>query len=56
MSGCFGNHPVDRHLEGQLNRHLDEEDRQQMKCEQCINYDSILCNICDGDKYYKEEE
>jgi hypothetical protein len=26
MAGCFGNHPIDRWMEGQLNRYLDSQD------------------------------
>jgi hypothetical protein len=25
MAGCFGNHPVDRYLEGQLNNYINSE-------------------------------
>ena len=53
MAGIFGNHWVDRHLEGQLNRHLDEQDK--VFCEHCQNEfdindaddgDSPRCVVC----------
>ncbi len=37
MAGCFGNHPVDKHLEGELNRHLSKEDE----------YDKYVEKVCD---------
>ena len=33
MAGCFGNSPYDRHLEGQLNAHLNEEAQWQNYCD-----------------------
>ena len=29
MAGCFGNHPYDRYLEGQLNQHLAQYDTHE---------------------------
>lgn len=37
MGGCFGNSPVDRYLENQLYRQLDEEDRYSAQIEIKIN-------------------
>jgi len=63
MGGCFGNHPVDRYLENQLNRHLDEEEEAIQRCEKCVHCDAIndvnskeykeYCMICEKgvDKY-----
>ena len=34
MAGCFGNHPVDRWVEGQLNQYLNS-DTDKYKCEGC---------------------
>lgn len=39
MAGCFGNHPVDRYLERQLNKWLDEE--QVYVCPNCAEEDVI---------------
>ena len=36
MSGCFGNHPIDRWMESQLNRHLDEIDRDEAEIERAF--------------------
>ncbi len=33
MAGCFGNSPVDRYLEGQLNDHLRREEEWDTFCE-----------------------
>jgi len=33
MAGCFGNHPVDRMLEGQLMRYLDDCSDYESLCE-----------------------
>lgn len=35
MAGCFGNHPVDRWMEQQLNEYLDSHDDEWFKCENC---------------------
>lgn len=45
MSGCFGNHWIDRHLESELMRHLDEE--MAFYCEKCGHECSI--EDCDYD-------
>ena len=48
MAGCFGNHPVDRWIEGQLNQYLNE-DGGIYKCENC-NFEAV-----DDDWNYNEE-
>jgi ribosomal protein L37AE/L43A len=37
MAGCFGNHPFDRAMEQQLDRHLDELDKleEEHECPYC---------------------
>ena len=42
MAGCFGNHPVDRYLENQLYRHLDETD--------------VHCPDCRGDNLEEDDQ
>jgi len=44
MAGCFGNHWVDRHLENELNQHL--EDEQAFICKNCgYECDSDNCEF-----------
>lgn len=35
MGGCFGNHWVDRQIENDLFRHLEEQDEQYFECVVC---------------------
>jgi hypothetical protein len=35
MAGCFGNHPVDRWMEQQLNNYLNDPDNDAYLCEKC---------------------
>ena len=35
MAGCFGNHPVDRWMESQLMRYLDECDANECDNDEC---------------------
>ena len=35
MAGCFGNHPVDRWMESQLDAYLSKYDDEQVECESC---------------------
>ena len=39
MAGCFGNHPVDRWMEQQLNQHLGSENNNYL-CEGC-GFDAV---------------
>ncbi len=38
MSGIYGNNPEDRHFEGMLNDHLNEE----------LEYEECWCDACTG--------
>jgi len=60
MAGCFGNHPVDRHLEGELFRYLEEDSIYYCDyiCgfsapEDCWEYneekDVLICPKCGGE-------
>ena len=62
MSGCFGNHPVDRYLESQLFQYLDDSERISCpKCDHTEHYekfewdddDNCYCPSCG---FYIEEE
>lgn len=60
MAGCFGNHPVDRYLEGQLNKRLSEESAFNAFAEnildECIKIDSVLADSDDFYIYWNEKE
>lgn len=60
MAGCFGNHPFDRHLEGQLNKHLSEESAFNTFAEnifdECMKIDSVLTDSSDFDIFWNEKE
>lgn len=47
MAGCFGNHPVDKYLEGQLMQHLREEEDSEDRCYDCGWPTSEYCEYCD---------
>ena len=49
MSGCFGNHPVDRWMENQLMQHLAEE--QRAYCQGCD-----IEGDCDDDALFRYDE
>jgi len=46
MAGCFGNSPVDRYLEGQLNAHLRQEGDWDSYCEAVA--DEVPVDVWDG--------
>ena len=44
MAGCFGNHPVDRYLESQLNNYLNED---ILYCYVCNEQTDFFCEKCE---------
>lgn len=44
MSGCFGNHPFDRAMERQLDRWLDQRDKEEQAYEEWFNDLSVYMN------------
>ena len=50
MAGCFGNHPEDRARERELNRYLDEQDKDEQYAERVESYAKEL--IGEGEEFY----
>lgn len=50
MAGCYGNDPFDRYWEGQLNKHLEEQDEEREECwfcgEECDQYKNFCSKEC----------
>jgi hypothetical protein len=54
MAGCFGNHPVDRYLEKQLDEYLKQDIENDGECFLCKEIKDL--NICEKcERYYCEE-
>ena len=69
MAGCFGNHPVDRWIENQLYRWLDENcdgyrmsdccnaptDTDILICMECGEHCGVMCDDCEEDCENRKE-